>query len=83
MIRRKQRNKFVIDFLLTDTIINLNKSAPMKIIVKQGSGSEKIKDALKKIRKKPGRKVNLSSFVGILELKEDPIKFQQRLRDER
>ena len=55
----------------------------MKIIVEQGSGSEKIKDALKKIRKKPGRKVNLSSFVGILELKEDPIKFQQRLRDER
>ena len=55
----------------------------MKIIVEQGSGSEKIKEALIKIRKKPGRKVDLASFVGILELKEDPIKFQQRLRDER
>jgi hypothetical protein len=55
----------------------------MKIIVEQGSGSDKIKDALKRIRSKRGRKLNLQSYVGILKRKEDPIEFQKRLRDER
>ncbi len=55
----------------------------MKIIVEQGSGSGKIKDALKKIRNKRGRKLNLQSYVGILMRKEYPIEFQKRLSYER
>ena len=55
----------------------------MKIIVEQGSGSGKLKDALKKIRSKPDRKSDLQSFVGILKAAEDPLNFQKRLRNER
>lgn len=56
----------------------------MVVVIKRGDSPEKIKKELDKIYKKQReeRKKLFESFVGVIQLDEDPVVMQRRWRDE-
>lgn len=55
----------------------------MVATLKRGATKEYIDELLKKIADKtPHKGVNTRKYCGVIELKEDPLKIQKRLRDE-
>lgn len=54
----------------------------MVIVIKSGSSKEEIEKALKKLDKNAKKGFNAQKFSGILNLEEDPLKIQKKLRDE-
>ena len=54
----------------------------MVIKLEPGSSPEALRKALEQIRQQPKKPVDLRPFVGILPVKENPLDFQKRLRNE-
>ncbi|MFA5806554.1 MAG: hypothetical protein WC879_18125 [Melioribacteraceae bacterium] len=54
----------------------------MVTIIKKGMHEKEVRSLLARHNRKKKKGIDLKKYCGVIELKEDPLKLQQKLRDE-
>lgn len=54
----------------------------MVTVIKKGMHEKEIRSLLARHKRKNKKSINLQKYCGVIKLKEDPLKLQQKLRDE-
>ena len=54
----------------------------MVTVIKKGMHEKEISSLLARHKRKKKKSIDLTKYCGVIKLKEDPLKLQQKLRDE-